>query len=114
MNDLLEKLKEITTNAIRFWELGRVVYNISLAVIVLGFCAYWLLTDKSIHYLEFSMFLIPMAALANLLYTAAYLPDFFAQLSAFRKIWLKCRILLFLLGLFLASFFTVLICANVH
>jgi hypothetical protein len=107
MNDLLEKLKAITTDAIKFWETFRIIYNIVLGLIVMGFFIYGLFSGQEIAVVETFVSLFILAVIANVLYTAAYIPDLFVQLSDFRDVWRKHRWILFLIGLILASLYTI-------
>jgi hypothetical protein len=47
-----------------------------------------------------------LAVIANVLYCAAYLPDVFAEISAYRDLWRKYRWVLFLTGLTFAGVVT--------
>lgn len=99
-------LHEIFGNAIRYWETRRLVYNLVLGLIVVGyFVAYWPtakseLNDNNILGLCF------LAVLANVCYCAAYIVDIFAQWSDVRPIWLKWRWILFVLGTSFAAIIT--------
>ncbi|HWB59830.1 MAG TPA: hypothetical protein VG733_10065 [Chthoniobacteraceae bacterium] len=98
-------LREIVTDALRYWEPRRIVYNAVLTAIVIG----WFIADHS----PFAMILrtaifwfFPPAVMANVAYCAAYLVDIFVQLSGFRSVWLRYRWGLFLIGLAFASILT--------
>jgi hypothetical protein len=109
MNDLLEKLKAVTTDAIKFWEKCRIIYNIVLGLIVIGFIIYGLINDMEINFIDAFTSVFILAVIANVLYTTAYIPDLFVQLSDFRDIWRKYRWILFLVGLILAGLYTIMI-----
>ena len=99
-------LREITSNAIRFWETGRIAYNLVLVVVVgFYFVAGWPGSRQALTMDGVFTFIL-LAVMANLLYCAAYLPDFFAQLSAFRQVWLKLRFALLALGVLVAAILT--------
>ena len=94
-------LRQIVTNAISFWERGRIFYNAVLALIVVGtFVFSEASPDLSIH---MAVELIVLAVLANIVYCAAYVVDLFVQFSEMRELWLRRRWLLFATGLLLAS-----------
>ncbi len=100
------------TVAIRFWEPCRVIYNIVLAVIVLGH-GY----EVHFNHLFFTsvngfLVLFLMAVLANVVYCAAYIADIFVQWSGFRQAWFKLRWLLLLLGIIFAAVITHLLLSN--
>lgn len=83
------KLREITTDALRYWEPRRLLYNAVLAaVVVVNFAAYWpasreIITPQSL------VGCFVLAVLANACYCAAYIVDLFVQFSAFRPLWLR-------------------------
>ncbi len=101
-----QRLKEIVTDALRYWERMRIVYNAVLALIVITYFVAGLPT--SLRVFEFNQLLvfILLAVAANVLYCLAYLPDVFIQLSGFSEVWRKTRIGLFLIGLGVAAIFT--------
>jgi len=104
MNTLTRQ--EAFTNAIRFWERGRIVYNVVLALIVVAyFAAGW---PESKAGLTFNLVqgLFVLAVLANIAYCAAYPVDVFAQMSGLRDTWLRYRWVLFAIGLVFASIIT--------
>lgn len=99
-------LRDLISNAIRFWERGRILYNGTLALI---FCYYFLAAwpaSKSLVTLNAVLILFILAILANIAYCAAYIIDIFAQLSSLRLSWLRFRWVLFLVGLLFASIIT--------
>jgi hypothetical protein len=99
-------LRENTTDAIRFWERWRPVYNIVLAVIVaLHFLASYP-ASKTVLSLDFCLGLFLLAVVANIAYCAAYLVDIFAQNSGFRDLWRQYRWLLFAIGTTFAAIIT--------
>lgn len=96
-------LGEIATDAIRYWEPLRLLYNAILAVIVVA--NYFLVASHAQPALTMGTLLgfFVRAMLANVLYCAAYLPDVFVQLSSFRDLWLRLRWILLVLGILFAS-----------
>jgi hypothetical protein len=103
-------LREMATDAIRYWEPRRLHYNAVLAVIVVGyFFASW---PASLRVFTFDsvLFLFILAVLANGCYCAAYIPDLFAQYTGFRPLWLRWRGLLLALGIVFAAIITRFFC----
>lgn len=99
-------LAEIVTDAIRYWEPRRILYNVVLASIVIGyFVAYWPASREAVK-LESALGAFVLAVLANLCYCAAYLVDIFAQVSDFRKLWQRCRWVLLAIGIGFAAILT--------
>jgi len=99
-------LRDIMTDAIRYWERRRLYYNLILALIVVGMgLVIW---PQSLKLLEFStlLWLFVLAALANVCYTAAYIVDIGFQLSAYRAGWLRWRLALWIFGTVLAAALT--------
>lgn len=99
-------LEEIATDAIRYWEPRRLIYNAVLALVVIGyFVAAWPASQAAIT-LDHVLMLFVMAVFANLCYCAAYVADIFAQFSDFRALWLRIRWLPLIIGITLAAIFT--------
>jgi hypothetical protein len=99
-------LHEIASSAIRYWEPRRLLYNLMLGMIVVGYWnANW---PKSREAVTFDgvlrMFLL--AVLANVCYCAAYPVDVFAQFSDLRPLWLRWRWLVLAVGLAFAAILT--------
>jgi hypothetical protein len=97
------ELRAALTDAIRYWEPRRLIYNIVLiAVTVLGFFERW---PQSLNSLSFDLAqgLFILAVLANVAYCAAYVADIPTQLSGFRDSWLRLRWLLLVVGLIFAA-----------
>jgi hypothetical protein len=81
-------VREYATDAIKFWERWRLVYNLILAAI------------------DFCLGLFLLAVIANVAYCAAYIADIFAQASGFRDVWRRYRMVLFVVGTLFASIIT--------
>ena len=99
-------VRDFVTDAMRYWEPRRIVYNVVLAAIVLTYFALgW---PASRHTLEVNLVLLVfvLAVLANVAYCAAYIPDVVAQASGFRDLWQKYRWVLFLIGVAFAGVIT--------
>jgi hypothetical protein len=99
-------IREWATDAIRYWEPRRILYNLVLTAVVLGYFVVALPASKRIVGLDFVLFLFLMAVLANVAYCAAYVVDIFAQVSGYRELWQKYRWVLFVVGLTFAGILT--------
>lgn len=90
-------LREILSDAIRYWEPRRIVYNLLLAIVVVG----WVMATWP-HFRHSGSFehglallvLAVLAVLANRCYCAAYVVDIAFQFSDFRASWRRYRWLL--------------------
>jgi hypothetical protein len=106
MNESPSPLREYVTDALRYWEVRRLVYNPLLAAIVLShFIAAW---PMSRHLLTFdgvlSLFLL--AVLANVAYSTVYIADVFIQMSGFRASRARWRWILLAVGFSFAAVLT--------
>jgi hypothetical protein len=99
-------IREWATDAIRYWEPRRILYNLVLAAIVITYFALGLPATKPLITVNFVLVLFLLAVLANVAYCAAYAVDIFAQTSGFRELWQRFRWVLFLIGLAFASIIT--------
>jgi hypothetical protein len=99
-------LRDYVTDAIKFWERWRVVYNLALAAIVIIHFVAGYPASKGILSLDFGLGLFLLAVVANIAYCAAYIPDIFAQASGFRELWQRYRWLLFAIGTTFAAIIT--------
>lgn len=103
---------EMATSALGFWEPMRVVYNVVLAAVVVGFfVAYWPGSREFValrHVPEVFM----LAVMANVCYCAAYPVDLFVQYSAFRSLWQRLRWVLFLIGTLFAAALAAAVLSN--
>jgi hypothetical protein len=105
-------LRDISSNAIRFWERCRILYNLVLGLIVLICFLLGLPHAATSVSVDGTLAFFLLAVLANILFCAAYLPDLFAQLSAFRSAWLRSRWIVFMIGLIFAGIITRWIAMN--
>jgi hypothetical protein len=95
--------RDALTDAIRYWERGRIFYNLALAAIVAGyFVAGWPLSATHVGW-DLAQQLFLLGVLANIAYCAAYVPDLLMQLSDVRSAWLRVRWELFAIGLAFAA-----------
>ncbi len=98
--------RDCITDAIRYWELRRILYNAVLFGIVL---IYFLLTrphNRLMLSANAALLLVLLGVLANVAYCAAYIADVFAQMSGYRDLWRSKRWLLFSIGLLFAAILT--------
>ena len=98
-------LRDYATDAIRFWEPRRVIYNLVLAAVVIIYFAASYPASKVTLSIDFLLGLFLLAVIANVAYCAAYLVDI-AQASGFRELWQRCRWLLFAVGTTFAAVIT--------
>lgn len=101
-----QSLRGWVTDAIRYWEPRRLIYNAVLAGVVLFYFARGYPASKATLNLNLALFIFVLAVLANVAYCAAYVPDVFAQLSGFRDLWRKFRWAIFVIGLLFATAIT--------
>ena len=99
-------VREYFTDAIKFWEPRRVIYNSVLAVIVIVYFAVGYPFSKSVISVDFALGLFLLAVAANVAYCAAYLVDVFVQASGFREVWQRSRWILFVIGTTFAAIIT--------
>ena len=99
-------LQEILSDAIRFWEWARLLYNAVLALIVAGiFFMAWPDSRAALTF-DTAQILFVLAVLANGAFCAAYVVDVFAQYSGLRATWLRFRWVLLVVGLLFAAVLT--------
>ena len=102
----MENLRDIATDALRYWEPRRIAYNLFLAAVVLYyFAAGW---PASMRVLSFDgvLWLFILAVLANVAYCAAYLADLFLQFSHYRPQRGRWRVLIAVVGFTFAAVLT--------
>ena len=100
-------LRETLSDAIRYWEPRRLVYNVVLGAIVLTYFGLNYPGSKTfLLSLNGILFVFILAVLANAAYCAAYLADLFAQLSGFQPGWRKYRWILLVTGILFAGAIT--------
>ena len=94
------------TNAIHYWERGRLIYNVALFAVVCVIFLFYL--PQSRHAMSFDLLqgFFVLAVLANIAYCAAYLVDLVAQSSGYQAVWFKFRWALLVLGILFASVIT--------
>jgi hypothetical protein len=105
-------LRDIATDAVRYWERRRLVYNALLVLIVIWCFVAGL--PGSLDHFSFDLLLVlfVLGVVANVLYCLAYVADLFVQLSAARGAWLRWRWVLFLVGMATAAIMARFIATN--
>jgi hypothetical protein len=103
--------RQALSDALRYWEPRRILYNGALALVVTtGYVANLPGSHGDLTFNTFQALFV-LAVLANVAYCAAYLVDFVVQLSAYRALWLRTRWLLLVIGIafgaVLSHFFSV-------
>jgi hypothetical protein len=99
-------LRDYFTDAIKFWEPRRVIYNLVLAAIVIMYFSVGYPSSKSVLSVDFLLGLFLLAVAANVAYCAAYLVDVFVQASGFREVWQRSRWVLLVIGITFAAVIT--------
>jgi hypothetical protein len=93
-------------DAVRYWEKGRVIYNLVLfAIVVAWFSLTWPHFRPAMN-IQSLFLLAVLGVLANVCYSAAYLVDIPMQSSSFKNSWHRKRWALWLTGMVLAVVFT--------
>jgi hypothetical protein len=98
--------REALSQAIRYWEPRRLLYNAVLLGEVVAIFALNLPGSRSRLNVDVVLLLFVLAVLSNVAYCASYLVDVAAQLSVFRATWLRFRWALFLVGVAFAGALT--------
>lgn len=94
------------TNAIHYWERGRLIYNAVLFAVVGSVFLFHLPQSRQAMSFDLLQGLFVLAVLANVAYCAAYLVDLVVQSSGYQATWFKLRWLLLVLGISFASVIT--------
>ena len=102
----LSQLRELVTDALRYWELRRLLYNGLLALVVLAhFTASWP-ASKTAFTSDGVLGLFLLAVLANVAYSVVYVPDVFIQFSGFRDSRYRWRLVFLVVGFAFAAVLT--------
>jgi hypothetical protein len=101
-----QTLGESTTDAIRYWESRRLAYNALLIVIVALCFGIRYPASRAAWSIDTGLHLFALAVIANVAYCMAYLVDIFAQASAYRDAWRRCRWILLAIGTSFAGILT--------
>ncbi|MDI1320663.1 MAG: hypothetical protein PSW75_10800 [bacterium] len=97
---------EIIRDALKFWELGRLGYNAVLASITVAWIVLTWPHFEPAFTLRCGLMLLALAAIANVLYCAAYPVDLLLQSSEWRPLWRQWRWLLWAGGTLFALLLT--------
>jgi len=92
----------IVADAMRFWELRRLIYNFVLCVVVIAWVAGTWPHFRPMFELHSLLLLAVLALIANVCYCAAYLVDIPMQSSAIGELWRRQRWLLWVAGMLVA------------
>lgn len=103
MNDTM---RSAFTDALRYWEKKRIIYNIGLLLIVGGYFIHYMLQSAAVISFDSVLMLFILAVLANVVYSSAYIVDVFLQLTDFADVWRKRRWILFTIGFAFAAIIT--------
>lgn len=99
-------LRTILADAIYYWELRRIPYNLVLtAVIIAWIILSWPHFRPALTWPNL-LTLAVLAMLANLCYCAAYIADVSLQFSSFQNLWRRRRWILWLVGTLFAILLT--------
>ena len=96
-------MRDFITDAIRYWEPRRILYNAVLLVVVVATCFLQSAGYRQARSFELLQHLFVLAVLANVAYCAAYPVDLLVQFSGFRDTWLRARWVLLLIGILFAA-----------
>ena len=100
------KFGALASDALRFWEPCRAIYNaILLIVVAVEFGMRWP-ASKSALSSDTILVCFFLAVLANVAYCAAYAVDLFVQFSGLRSSWRRMRWAVFLVGTAFAATIT--------
>jgi hypothetical protein len=103
---VLAQLRELVTDALRYWELRRLFYNALLALVVLGhFIAAWPASRTSVDF-DNALGVFLLAVAANVAYSVVYVPDVFIQFSGFRASRARWRLVFLVVGFAFAAVLT--------
>jgi hypothetical protein len=92
------RFADLASDAIRYWERRRPLYNLVLLGVVLAhFAASWP-DSKELLGRDPVLFLFGLAVLANVVFCAAYAVDIFVQLSGTRAAWVQWQWALLAIG----------------
>ncbi len=99
-------MDDILRDTVRYWERRRIIYNVILALVFIGWIVLTWPHFSAAPSSEAIPFLIFFTIAANVCYSAVYLIDIPLQGSSLRAQWHRWRISLWLLGTLIAFVFT--------
>ena len=101
--DTLAQLRVVLDDALRYWEPRRILYNLLLVAVVLG----WVILSwphlRPLLGFQALLLLFVLAVLANVCYCAAYVLDIPLQISSFGPRWRRWRWAVWLTGMLFAA-----------
>lgn len=100
------QMRELTTDALRYWEVRRLAYNLILALIVVAHFIVAYPGSKHTITVNGLLGLFLLAVLANIAFTAIYIVDIFIQFSGFRNSRASWRWILLIVGFAFAAIIT--------
>ena len=86
-----QRFGDLATNALRYWEPRRWIYNAALLVVVVVHLGVFWPDSKALVSPDGLLRFFALAVLANITYCAAYAIDLFLQFSALRVRWERWR-----------------------
>lgn len=98
--------REIFKDAIRYWEVRRIGYNLVLTAVALAWLGLTWPHFRPAFTWQSGLLLLVLAALANACYCAAYPVDIALQHSSFRFVWQRRRWVLWCAGTLFAACLT--------
>ncbi len=102
--------KQALSDALRYWEPRRILYNVALGLVVVVVFLANLPTSRSSLSFDLLQGLFVLAVLANVAYCVAHMVDIVLQCSDYRTTWIRFRWVLLAIGVtfaaVLASFFS--------
>jgi len=96
-------LREVAGDALRYWEPRRIVYNVVLTAVVIGWVVLTWPHFRNALTLSSLLIMIVLGLLANLCYCAAYLVDIPLLRSSLTNRWRRFRPVLWLAGTLFAT-----------
>jgi ABC-type uncharacterized transport system permease subunit len=100
------KFGEVASDALRYWERRRAIYNVILLIVVaVEFFMRWPASRSALSS-DTILVCFFLAVLANVAYCAAYAVDLFVQFSGLRSSWGRMRWIVFLVGTAFAATIT--------
>jgi hypothetical protein len=79
-------VREHFTDAIKFWEPRRIIYNLVLAAIVVLYFAAGYPSSRAVLSIDFALSLFLLAVAANVAHCAAYIVDIFVRRQVSRDL----------------------------
>ncbi|MEM9353686.1 MAG: hypothetical protein AAGA92_11790 [Planctomycetota bacterium] len=94
------------SEAVRYWEPRRLLYNAALAAVVLFNALSGLPASMALLSVDLVLTVCLLAVIANMVYCAAYPVDVFLQYTAYADTWRRRRGVLLAIGLLTAMILT--------